>query len=896
MKRILVNATQPEELRVAIVDGQRLYDLDIEVSAREQRKANVYRGKITRIEPSLEAAFVDYGANRHGFLPLKEVARSYYKQDPGKGKISIKEMLSEGQELIVQVDKEERGTKGAALTTLVSLAGRYLVLMPNNPRAGGVSRRIEGDDRTELREAMSQLTIPSGTGVIVRTAGVGRGPEELQTDLDYLVQLWNAIEKAASERKAPFLIYQESNIIIRALRDYLRDDIGEVVIDNPTVHQQAHDFMQQVMPQSLPQLKLYEDPIPLFSRFQVESQIETAFRREVTLPSGGSIVIDHTEALTSIDINSARATGGADIEETALNTNREAAEEIARQLRLRDLGGLVVIDFIDMGPNKNQREIENTLRDTVKVDRARVQIGRISRFGLLEMSRQRLRPSLGEYAHVMCPRCSGQGNIRSVESLALSVLRLIEEEAMKDRTARILARLPVEVASFLLNEKRTGIAALEARCRVDIVIVPEPAFETPLYELKRIRDDQLDEPGHSEPSYHVIGSHEETGEVDAVTGTRPPPRSEPLVSNLPAPRPVPTPTRTSGASAGRNVENGGMQRLWKTVKTLFGTPEPMREDTGGRTEKPTDGKRTRPESRRRDQETGREQTRPSRTRGNSNAQRSGQADNSGQRRRQTGSERKSPEKTRERRPEAEPEASKSSATEPKPKPVTTAPAEPDADLVATESHESADDKPKKSRSRRRGGRRGRRGGRRSGGSEATATDDSNQDNVAAETGIDPARAVDEETPAPAVSKGTAAEGDESRSRGGTRGRRKSNGSNTNRTAEQKPPRNESDDSGGGAAIETGDGPPARAEKQDAATVGKDDPRPVPENTGDSGPARQQGRKASEAVSVAAPHATARPALPGFADAPYTAPKPRGGQSGEKHQDEEPSTAGGDTHV
>jgi len=474
MKRILVNATQPEELRVAIVDGQRLYDLDIEVPAREQRKANVYRGRITRVEPSLEAAFVDYGADRHGFLPLKEVARSYFKQEPGKGRTSIKDLLSEGQELIVQVEKEERGTKGAALTTFVSLAGRYLVLMPNNPRAGGVSRRIEGEDRAELREALSNLAIPSGMGVIVRTAGVGRSTEELQADLDYLGQVWQAIEKAAGERPAPFLIYQESNIIIRALRDYLRDDIGEVIIDNPQVFEQAREFMQQVMPQSLSKLKVYEDTIPLFSRYQIESQIETAFCREVRLPSGGSVVIDHTEALTSIDINSARATGGADIEETAFNTNKEAAEEIARQLRLRDLGGLIVIDFIDMGPNKNQRQIENTLRDATKPDRARVQFGRISRFGLLEMSRQRLRPSLGEYSHVVCPRCSGQGSIRSVESLALSLLRLLEEEAMKERTGRIVARMPVEVASFLLNEKRTGIATLEARCSVGITVVPDP--------------------------------------------------------------------------------------------------------------------------------------------------------------------------------------------------------------------------------------------------------------------------------------------------------------------------------------------------------------------------------------------------------------------------------------
>ncbi len=514
MKRILINATQPEELRVALVDGQKLYDLDLEVASKEQRKSNVYKGKITRVEPSLEAAFVDYGAERHGFLPLKEIARSYFKKDGGN---NIRDLLSEGQELIVQVEKEERGNKGAALTTFVSLAGRYLVLMPNNPRAGGVSRRIEGEERSDVREALADIKIPDGMGAIVRTNGVGRSVEELQWDLDYLLQLWQAIEKAGGERTAPFLVYQESNIIIRALRDYMRKDIGEVLIDDPKTYEQAREFMQTVMPGGMTKLKLYHDHIPLFSRFQIESQIESAFRREVRLPSGGGLVIDHNEALTAIDINSAKATGGSDIEDTAFNTNLEAADEIARQLRLRDLGGLLVIDFIDMGSNRNQRAVEERLELAVKIDRARVQIGRISRFGLLEMSRQRLRPSLGEYSHEACPRCEGQGNIRGVESLALSVLRLIEEEAMKDRTARVVAQVPVKVGAYLLNEKRALLAALEARCKTQLTIVPNEHIETPHFEIRRIRDDQLKESGNFEVSYQLPSDASATANSEVTT-------------------------------------------------------------------------------------------------------------------------------------------------------------------------------------------------------------------------------------------------------------------------------------------------------------------------------------------------------------------------------------------
>src|SRR5690554_2719926 len=489
MKRMLINATQTEELRVALVDGQKLFDLDIESGIREQKKSNIYKGKITRIEPSLEAAFVDFGADRHGFLPLKEIVREYFVKDPGPGRVSIKEVLKEGQEIIVQVDKEERGNKGAALTTQISLAGRYLVLMPNNPRAGGISRRIEGDDRTELRESMRNVNVPNKMGVIVRTAGIGRTPEELQADLDYLVRLWGAITRASDDRSAPCLLLQESNVIIRAIRDYLRPDIGEILIDTPQAYEEAINFVEQVMPAVQHKFKLYEDTTPLFNRFQIETQIESAFQREVKLPSGGSIVIEPTEALVSIDINSSRATKGSDIEETAVNTNLEAADEVARQLRLRDMGGLVVIDFIDMLSPKHQRDVENRLKQALEMDRARVQVGRISRFGLMEMSRQRLRPSLEESSGHVCPRCNGTGVVRDIQSTGLSILRLIEEEAAKENTGQIRAIVPVSVGTFLLNEKRALIAEIEARHQTRVVILPNPHMETPHYEVLRLRPD-----------------------------------------------------------------------------------------------------------------------------------------------------------------------------------------------------------------------------------------------------------------------------------------------------------------------------------------------------------------------------------------------------------------------
>ncbi|WP_410506465.1 ribonuclease E [Marinomonas sp. GJ51-6] len=568
MIRMLINATQQEELRVALVDGQRLYDLDIESGSREQKKSNIYKGRITRIEPSLEAAFVDFGAERHGFLPLKEISKTYFsKKSNHEGRVNIKDVLSEGQEVIVQVDKEERGNKGAALTTFVSLAGRYLVLMPNNPRAGGISRRIDGDDRSHLKEAMSGLNTPENGGLIVRTAGVGRSTEELQWDLDYLDTLWNSITKAASEKPAPFLIYQESNIVIRAIRDYLREDIGEVLIDEKDAYQDAINFVMQVMPHFKSRIKMYTDSTPLFNRFQIETQIETAFQREVRLPSGGSIVIDPTEALVSIDINSARATKGGDIEETALQTNLEAADEIARQLRLRDIGGLVVIDFIDMTPVRNQKEVENRMKNALEADRARVQIGRISRFGLLEMSRQRLRPSLGETSGIVCPRCNGQGFIRDVESLALSVLRLIEEECAKERTAQIRAVLPVSVATFLLNEKRTNIAKIEKRNHVHIILVPNPHMETPHFEVERIRDDST-VVSQNENSYTLVETPEQPPYEPRQTSenVRPQAAVTSIAPKSPAPAHTETPAATQ-SSAPKAKKPGLFARI---LTALFG--------------------------------------------------------------------------------------------------------------------------------------------------------------------------------------------------------------------------------------------------------------------------------------------------------------------------------------
>ena len=582
MKRMLINATQPEELRVALVDGQKLYDFDIEVPSKEQKKSNIYKGIITRIEPSLEAVFVNYGAEKHGFLPFKEIAPEYKMGEAEEGKTPSKHNLREGQEIIVQIEKEERGNKGAALTTYISLAGTYLVLMPNNPKAGGISRRIEGDNRNELRETMAALEIPESMGLIIRTAGSDKNVEELQWDLNYLLQLWEAIDRSSTEQTAPFLIFQESNVIIRALRDHLRGDIDEILIDQEGAFKLAHNFLKQVMPHNLNKAKIYQDSVPLFSRYQIETQIEMAYKREVTLPSGGSIVIDHTEALTSIDINSARATKGSDIEETAFNTNLEAADEIARQLRLRDLGGLFVIDFIDMMSTKNQREVENRLRDALKIDRARIQTGRISRFGLMEMSRQRLRPSLGDATQLTCPRCKGQGTIRNVESVTLAVLRLIEEEAMKKGTERVIAHLPIDCATFLLNEKRAAIQELETRLSVSIMVLPSKHLDTPSYDIERIKS--LD--GTEDKTSHQFIKDEEIALPEFVKQTSPKLEKAAVKEFLPdAPAPV------------QNKKSSGslIQRFWqKLVGSSAKTQEESAEKSGeGKSAKSRNNRRDR---------------------------------------------------------------------------------------------------------------------------------------------------------------------------------------------------------------------------------------------------------------------------------------------------------------
>ena len=596
MKRMLINATQAEELRVAIVDGQTLYDIDIEQPSKEQKKSNIYKGRITRLEPSLEAAFVDYGAERHGFLPLKEISSDYFQAGVDHNKSTIRELLREGQEIVVQVDKEERGNKGAALTTFISLAGRYMVLMPNSPSAGGVSRRIEGEDRAALKEALDKLDIPDDMGVIIRTAGVGRDAEELQWDLDYLLQTWKAIAEAALSKPAAFLIYQESRLIIRALRDYLRADIGEILVDTPELYADAQEFMKQVMPQSLRKLKHYTDDIPLFNRFQIESQIEGAYERNVRLPSGGSIVVDQTEALTAIDVNSSRATKGNDIEETAFQTNLEAAEEVARQLRLRDLGGLVVIDFIDMASSKHQREVENKLQNALKYDRARVQLGRISRFGLMEMSRQRLRPSLGESSQIVCPRCDGHGRMRSVESLSLSIIRVAEEHAMKENTGQVLVQAPVEIANYLLNEKRSALREIENRHASPIIIVADEQLQTPHYEVTRLRENELGEDS-GKPSYqrgtprklpvHALTKAQlNIPAAPAVTSIKP---SQPAPVREQAPAPVspvvlPTPVVTVPIPAPVTGVVSWLKRIFGSVEPVAPAPEaasrPGQNDAG----------------------------------------------------------------------------------------------------------------------------------------------------------------------------------------------------------------------------------------------------------------------------------------------------------------------------
>jgi len=587
MKRMLFNATQAEELRVAIVDGQKLIDLDIESAAKEQRKSNIYKAVITRIEPSLEAAFVDYGAERHGFLPFKEVSRSYFQPDLEPGRARIQDALKVGQELIVQVEKDERGNKGAALTTYVSLAGRYLVLMPNNPRGGGVSRRIEGEERQELREVMDQLDVPQGMSLIARTAGIGRTAEELQWDLNYLLQLWNAIDGAAKSQNGAFLIYQESSLVIRAIRDYFQPEIGEILIDTDDIFEQAQQFMAHVMPGNVARVKRYRDDVPLFSRFQIEHQIESAYSRQVTLPSGGAIVIDHTEALVSVDVNSGRSTKGSDIEETALRTNLEAADEIARQLRLRDLGGLIVIDFIDMESSKSQREVENRLRDALHFDRARVQTGKISRFGLLELSRQRLRPALAETSYITCPRCTGTGHIRSTESAALHILRILEEEAMKENTGALHVQVPVDVGTFLLNEKRVDIARIEVRHRVNLMIIPNRHLETPQHEITRLRHDQLNQEGIVLASYEMAVKPEEEADSGSAQAEGKPPRAEAAVKGITPDHPAPIAPVTAPAAPEKELGFFAKIMSWFSTEKKEAPVEvaPKKAERSGRRER-----------------------------------------------------------------------------------------------------------------------------------------------------------------------------------------------------------------------------------------------------------------------------------------------------------------------
>lgn len=693
MKRMLFNATQEEELRVAIVDGQKLIDLDIEHAGKEQRKSNIYKGVITRIEPSLEACFVNYGTDRHGFLPFKEVARSYF-QDGADGRSSIKEALREGQELIVQVDKDERGNKGAALTTFISLAGRYLVLMPNNPRGGGVSRRIEGEDRNELRDLIAQLEVPSGMSVIARTAGIGRNLEELQWDLNYLLQLWAAVESASTIQKGPFLIYQEGSLVIRAIRDYFQPDIGEILIDTPEIHEQALQFMNHVMPANVSRVKLYRDEIPLFSRFQIEHQIETAFAREVRLPSGGAIVIDHTEALVSIDVNSGRSTRGSDIEETAFKTNLEAADEAARQLRLRDLGGLVVIDFIDMESQRNQREVENRLRDALHHDRARVQTGKISRFGLLELSRQRLRPSLGETNHIPCPRCHGTGHIRGIESTALHILRITQEEAMKENSAIIQVQLPVEAATFLLNEKRSEIHSIEQRMGVKVVLIPNIHLETPNYKIVRLRHDDVSD--DHKPSYELVETITDIEEATTTTQKPEPVRQEAAVKGITPSAPAPVHREPEHVQEPKTSLFGrfrtwlsGISSAKKEEEVV--APEPRKREGGRRNER-NRNRSERGERTERGERSGSE-------RGNRNDQRA------------RGEQRQQGEN---RQPEARQERTERPARQQQPRPEKTehvAQQQPTAP-VAAETPETGEQPQQRSRRRGRGGRDRQRGERK----------------------------------------------------------------------------------------------------------------------------------------------------------------------------------------
>jgi ribonuclease E len=728
MKRMLFNATQAEELRVAIVEGQKLIDLDIESALKEQKKSNIYKAVITRIEPSLEAAFVEYGAERHGFLPFKEISRAYFHPDIEISRATtIKEALREGQELIVQVDKDERGNKGAALTTFISLAGRYLVLMPNNPRGGGVSRRVEGDERAELREVMDQLQVPHGMSLIARTAAIGRNAEELQWDLNYLLQLWKAIDGAASQQKGAFLIYQEGSLVIRAIRDYFQPDIGEILIDTDDICEQARQFMSHVMPTMVGRIKRYRDDVPLFSRFQIEHQIESAYSRQVDLPSGGAIVIDHTEALVAVDVNSGRATRGADIEETAFKTNLEAAEEITRQLRLRDLGGLIIIDFIDMESQRNQREVENRLRDGLKLDRARVQTGKISRFGLLELSRQRLRPALAETSYIPCPRCSGTGPIRSAESAALHILRILEEEAMKDNTAAVHTQVPVDVATFLLNEKRVDVQAIEMRHKVTVLLIPNIHLETPQHNIVRLRHDELNQEEGSPPSYRMVEAPAEENERQSLgNADAKPPRQEAVIKGI-TPGPAPIVDETAKKGSEKNPEG-----FFSRILSWFRGPaepapvvKPQRKtrsaDAGQR-----DGRRS-PRSGRRDEERDNRDSHDSRPPKEAKEAREPKS---------ASSTREEAPKTREpRRQRSEPRPERKEKEQPTPVVVTEATALPAA-------RESSPEKPVEESNG--GRRRGRRGGRR----ERTEKNEFTGEIVVAENTVPVVVVLDSVEPAP----------------------------------------------------------------------------------------------------------------------------------------------------
>jgi ribonuclease E len=705
MKRMLFNATQAEELRVAIVDGQKLVDLDIESAAKEQKKSNIYKAVITRIEPSLEAAFVDYGAERHGFLPFKEISRIYFQPGVEANRATIKEALREGQELIVQVDKDERGNKGAALTTFVSLAGRYLVLMPNNPRGGGVSRRVEGDERAELRDVMDQLQVPQGMSLIARTAAIGRNAEELQWDLNYLMQLWKAIDGAANQQKGAFLIYQEGSLVIRAIRDYFQPDIGEILIDTDDVYEQARQFMAHVMPATVNRIKRYRDDVPLFSRFQIEHQIESAYSRQVTLPSGGAIVIDHTEALVSVDVNSGRSTRGADIEETAFKTNLEAAEEVARQLRLRDLGGLIIIDFIDMESQRNQREVENRLRDGLRLDRARVQTGKISRFGLMELSRQRLRPALAETSYIPCPRCSGTGHIRSAESAALHILRILEEEAMKDNTAAVHTQVPVDVATFLLNEKRADIQAIELRHKVNVLLIPNIHLETPQHSIVRVRHDELNQDDLQQPSYKMVDVPSEEASKQAAAGETKQPRQEAAIKGITPSQPAPI-VAEKVKESGEKAEMGLIARILSWFRS---EPEPApvqkterkpRSNSNTQRDGQRDGRRGGRNSNRRDEDREGRESRPNRD----------QKDVREPRPQQTSPVRDENQKQREPKEAREPRRQRGEPrTERKDHP-----AAPIAEMkaVVPENAEIADKNAEEAGSAGGSRRRGRRGGRR----------------------------------------------------------------------------------------------------------------------------------------------------------------------------------------